>query len=204
MLLILAGVTISSFTGQESIIDNAEEAVEGFNNKVVEEQVALNEIRDYIKNDGNVEEANGITISVVANTTGVARKVILTIAATSEDGIKSLTSNVGINKTYTEGTKEILETCEITENGIYTFTVENEKGQKASRGVMIGNILEGIIQMVADKTMPTKDNVKVTIMWPEGSESGIKETKVGNSTWQSVSGSTSVVEVTENCTVEAK
>ena len=204
VLLILAGVTISSFTGQESIIDNAEEAVEGFNNKVIEEQVALNEIRDYIKNDGNVEEANGITISVVPNTTGATRKVILTIAATSEDGIKSLTSNAGMNKTYTSGTKEILETCEITENGIYTFTVENEKGKKASRGILIGNILEGTIQMVADKTMPTKDNVKITIIWPEGSESGIKETKVGNSIWQNASGSTSVVEVTENCTVEAR
>ena len=204
MLLILAGVTISSFTGQESIIDNAEEAVEGFNNKVIEEQVALNEIRDYIKNDGNVEEANGITISVVPNTTGATRKVILTIAATSEDGIKSLTSNAGMNKTYTSGTKEILETCEITENGIYTFTVENEKGKKASRGILIGNILEGTIQIVADKTMPTKDNVKITITWPEGSDSGIKEIKIGNGTWQSASGSTSVVEVTENCTVEAR
>ena len=204
VLLILAGVTISSFTGKESIIDNAEEAVEGFNNKVIEEQVALNEIRDYIKNDGNVEEANGITISVVPNTTGATRKVILTIAATSEDGIKSLTSNAGMNKTYTSGTKEILETCEITENGIYTFTVENEKGKKASRGILIGNILEGTIQMVADKTMPTKENVKVTITWPEGSENGIKEIKIGNGTWQSVSGSTSEVEVEQNCTVEAR
>ena len=145
MLLILAGVTISTFTGQGSIIDNAKNAVGKYNNSVIKEQEMLNEIREYIKNDGNVEEANGITISVVADATGVARKVTVTIAAISEEGIKSLTSNAGINKTYTEGTKEILETCEITENGIYTFTVENEKGQKASKGILIGNILEGTI-----------------------------------------------------------
>ena len=185
-------------------MDNAKNAVGKYNNSVIREQEMLNEIREYIKNDGNVEEVNGITISVVADATGVARKVTVTIAAISEEGIKSLTSNAGINKTYTEGTKEILETCEITENGIYTFTVENEKGQKASKGILIGNILEGTIQMTADKTMPTKDNVKVTIIWPDGSENGIKEIKIGNGTWQSVSGSTSEVEVEQNCTVEAR
>ena len=204
MLLILAGVTISTFTGQGSIIDNAKDAVGKYNNSVIKEQEMLNEIREYIKNDGNVEEANGITISVVPDTTGVAKNVTVTIAAISEEGIKSLTSNTGINKTYEEGTKEILETCEITENGIYTFTVENEKGQKASKGILIGNILEGTIGITADKTMPTKDNVKVTIIWPDGSENGIKEIKIGNGTWQSVSGSTSEVEVEQNCTVEAR
>ncbi len=197
-------MTLSTFTGQESIINNAEKAVGEFNNKVINEQEMLNDIREYIKNDGNVEEVNGITISVVADTTGVAKNVTVTIAAISDDGIRSLTSNAGINKTYTEGTKEILETCEITENGIYTFTVENEKGKKASKGILIGNILEGTIGITADKTMPTKDNVKVTITWPEGSENGIKEIKVGNNSWKAATGNISEVEITTNCTVEAR
>ena len=185
-------------------MDNAKNAVGKYNNSVIREQEMLNEIREYIKNDGNVEEANGITISVVADTTGVARKVTVTIAAISEEGIKSLTSNAGINKTYTEGTKEILETCEITENGIYTFTVENEKGQKASKGILIGNILEGTIGITVDKTMPTKENVKVTISWPSGSEEGIKEIKVGDGEWETVIGESSEVVVEQNCTVEAR
>ena len=204
VLLILAGVTISTFTGDGSIIDNAKNAVEKYNNSVANEQEMLNEIKDYIKNDGNIEESNGITISVTPNTTGIAKKVTLTVAVISESGIKSITSNAGVNKTYAEGTKEILETCEITENGIYTFTVENEKGQTASKGILIGNILEGTIVLTPDKTMATKDNVKVTISWPEGSEEGIKEIKVGTGSWQSASGSTSEVEVTENCTVQAR
>ncbi len=164
----------------------------------------LNDIRDYIKSDGNVKENNGITLSVVLNTEGITRKVIVTIAAISEDGIKSLTSTAGINKTYSSGTKEILETCEITENGIYIFTVENEKGQKSSRGILIDNILDGIIKMVPDKTIITKDNVQLTITWPEGSEKGTKEIKVGNNAWQSASSNTSVIEVTENCVVRAR
>ena len=204
MLLILAGVSISTFTGQESILDNTKNAVGKYNNSVIREQEMLNEISEYIKNDGNVEEANGITISVVPDTTGVAKIVTVTIAAISEDGIKNLTSNAGINKTYGEGTKEILETCEITENGIYTFTVESNKGQKASKGILIGNILKGTIQMTVDKTMPTKDNVKVTVIWPEGSENGIKEIKIGTNSWQSETGNISEVDVTDNCTVEAR
>ena len=109
--------------GQESIINNAKDAVEKYNNSVVSEQEMLNKIREYIKNDGNVEETNGITISVVPDTTGVSKKVIITIAVISENGIKNLKSNAGIDKIYAEGTNEILETCEITKNGTYTFSV---------------------------------------------------------------------------------
>ena len=52
--------------------------------------------------------------------------------------------------------------------------------------------------------MPTKDNVKVTVIWPEGSENGIKEIKIGNNSWQSAIGNISEVEVTTNCAVEAR
>ena len=205
VMLILAGVTLSTFTGDGIIIENAETAVEGYNNKVIEEQEKLNEIRDYIKNDGNEETENsGISISATADTTGVTKAVIVTVVGKADDGIKSFTSTAGDNKTYASGTKEIEERCEITENGIYLFTIEDINGRTASRGILIENILEGTIQIKVDKTTPTKDNVIVTVTWPNGSESGRKEIKVGNNSWQVASGNTSEVEVTENCTVTAR
>ena len=205
VLLILAGVALATLTGQGNIIGNAENAVGKYNNSVAEEQQLLNEIMDYIKNDGNGDiEDSGISLSVVADTTGISKKVIVTIVGKAEKGIKSLACSNGVNKTYEEGTKEIQETIEITANGIYTFTIEDIKGKTASKGILIENILEGTIQIKADKTMPTKDNVKVTVTWPSGSEKGIKEIKVGNNSWEVASGNTSEVEVTQNCTVEAR
>ena len=205
VMLILAGVTISTFTGEGSIIENAETAVEGYNNKVINEQETLNEVIEYIKNDGNVNiDNNGISISATADTTGVTKEVIVTVVGKAEDGIKSFTSTAGDNKTYASGTKKIIETCEITENGIYLFTIEDINGKTASRGILIENILEGTIQIKADKTTPTKENVKVTVVWPSGSDKGVQEIKVGNNSWQSASGNTSQVEVTENCTVTAR
>ena len=205
VLLILAGVALATLTGQGNIIGNAENAVGQYNNSVAEEQQLLNEIMDYIKNDGNGDiEDSGISLSVVADTTGISKKVIVTIVGQAENGIKSLACSNGVNKTYEEGTKEIQETIEITANGIYTFTIEDIKGKTASKGILIENILEGTIQIKADKTMPTKDNVKVTVTWPSGSEKGIKEIKVGNNSWEVASGNTSEVDVTQNCTVVAR
>ena len=196
---------MATLTGQGNIIGNAENAVGKYNNSVAEEQQLLNEIMDYIKNDGNGDiEDSGISLSVVADTTGISKKVIVTIVGQAENGIKSLACSNGVNKTYEEGTKEIQETIEITANGIYTFTIEDIKGKTASKGILIENILEGTIQIKADKTMPTKDNVKVTVTWPSGSEKGIKEIKVGNNSWEVASGNTSEVDVTQNCTVVAR
>ena len=204
VMLILAGVTISALTGQDNIIENSESVVGKYNNKVIEEQEKLNEVIEYIKNDGKVEET-GISISAVPDTTGVTKKVVVTVVGYAEEGIKRFTSTIGDNKTYGEGTKEIVETCEITENGIYVFTIEDNKGKTANRGILIENILEGTIQINVDKTMPTMENVKVTITWPSGSGAGIKEiSKNGGITWQTVTGETSTFEVSENCTIKAR
>ena len=124
VMLILAGVTISIFTGDGSIIENAETAVEGYNNKVIEEQEKLNEIRDYIKNDGNVDNSV-ISISVTVDTTGVTKKVIVTVVGKADDGIKSFTSTAGDNKTYASETKEREYTSMINAGslvGVHTHT----------------------------------------------------------------------------------
>ena len=204
VLLILAGVTLAAISGQGNIIGSAENAVGKYNNKVIEEQEQLNEVIEYIKNDGKVEET-GISISLVPDTTGVTKKVIVTVVGYAEEGIKEFTSTIGDNKTYGEGTKEIVETCEITENGIYVFTIEDNKGNTANKGILIENIIEGTIQISVDKTTPTMGNVKVTITWPSGSGAGIKEiSKNGGTTWQTVTGETSTFEVSENCTIKAR
>ena len=204
VMLILAGVTISTLTGQGSIIESSKNAVGKYNNKVIEEQETLNEIIEYIKNDGQEEEAR-ISISVLPDTTGVTKKVIVTIVGYAEEGIKRFTSTIGDNKTYGEGTKEIVETCEITENGVYTFTIEDNKGNTAHKGILIKNIIEGTIQISPDKTSPTNKDIKVTVTWPSGSETGVKEiSKNGGTTWQAVTGETSTFEVSENCTIKAR
>ena len=204
VMLILAGVTISTLTGQGSIIESSKNVVGKYNNKVIEEQETLNEIIEYIKNDGQEEEAR-ISISVVPDTTGVTKKVIVTIVGYAEEGIKKFTSTIGDNKTYEEGTKEIVETCEITENGVYTFTIEDNKGNTAHKGILIENIIEGTIQISPDKTSPTNKDIKVTVTWPSGSDTGVKEiSKNGGTTWQTVTGETSTFEVSENCTIKAR
>ena len=152
---------------------------------------------------GDIERAE-ITISVTPNTTLLTDKVIVTVTAKADSGIKKFVGTTGDNKTYTSGTKEIEEICEITKNGTYTFTVENNNGKTASKEIIINNILEGTIQIKPDNTMPTKDNVKITITWPSGSDRGIKEIKVGNNEWQIATGGTSTVEVTQNCTITAR
>ena len=122
VMLILAGVTLSTLTGDGSIIENAETVVGKYNNKVVNEQETLNEIKDYIKNDGNVDiEESRISISATPNTTGLTKTVIVTVVGKADDGVKSFTSTAGDSKTYEDGRTEIVETCEITENGIYIY-----------------------------------------------------------------------------------
>ena len=204
VLLILAGVTLAAISGQGNIIGSAENAVGKYNNKVREEQEQLNEVIEYIKNDGKVEET-GISISLVPDTTGVTKKVIVTVVGYAEEGIKRFTSTVGDNKTYEEGTKEIVETCEITENGIYVFTIEDNKGNTANKGILIENIIEGTIQISVDKPTPTMQNVKVTVTWPSGSETGVKEiSKNGGTTWETETEEISTFEVSENCTIKAR
>ena len=204
VMLILAGVTISVLIGQGNIIENSKNAVGKYNNRVIEEQEILNEVIEYINNSGSIEET-GISISVVTDTTEVTKKVIVTVVGNAEEGIKRFTSTMGDNKTYGEGTKEIVETCEITENGVYVFTIEDNKGKTANKGILIENIIEGTIQIGVDKTTPTMENVKVTVTWPSGSDTGVKEiSKNGGTTWQRVTGETSIIEVSENCTIKAR
>ena len=57
VLLILAGVALNSIFGQGSLIGNAENAVDEYNKKVEEEKLALEQLEEYFKNNGDSESA---------------------------------------------------------------------------------------------------------------------------------------------------
>ena len=55
VLLILAGVALNSIFGQGSLIGNAQNAVDEYNKKVEEEKLALEQLEEYLKNNGNTD-----------------------------------------------------------------------------------------------------------------------------------------------------
>lgn len=50
VLLILAGVTIASFTGDNSILDNAENSVKQYNNKADNQILIVNSLEQKLEN----------------------------------------------------------------------------------------------------------------------------------------------------------
>ena len=152
---------------------------------------------------GEIERPE-ITMSLSQNTTGIANTVTITVVAKADSGIKSYTPPTGTGKTYSSGTKEISETYEVSANGTYTFTVTNNNGKTESKSIIISNILEGTIEISATPSTPTKGNVVVTITWPSGSSKGTQEIQIGEGSWQTVTGSTSQVTLSQNSTVRAR
>ena len=196
--LIDKGITTEENSDRESGQIKTEE---GYIFQIEETENGSYEV-EYVGKGEFVKES--IHISYELSTNGIANKVIITIRASAESGIKSYEINGENRKTYGEGTTNIEETYEVTANGTYIIKITNNNGEEKTKEIEISNILEGTIQMMPDKTSPTRENVKITIIWPTGSERGIKEIKVGNNQWQSASGEKSEVEVTENCTVQAR
>ena len=145
-----------------------------------------------------------IKLSVELSTTGITDKVTLTVTAKASAGIKSITMPDGRVKTYT-GKKEVSETYEVTQNGEYTFTATNNKGETESKTVIIDNILEGTIQISAIPSEATNKSVTVTIEWPSGSENGIKEIcSNAENKYTTVSGVKTTLTLNNNCVVKAR
>ena len=145
-----------------------------------------------------------IKLSVELSTTGITDKVTLTVTAKASAGIKSITMPDGRVKTYT-GKKEVSEKYEVTQNGEYTFTATNNKGETESKTVIIDNILEGTIQISAIPSEATNKSVTVTIEWPSGSENGIKEIcSNAENKYTTVSGVKTTLTLNNNCVVKAR
>ena len=145
-----------------------------------------------------------IKLSVELSTTGITDKVTLTVTAKARAGVKSITMPDGSIKTYT-GKNEISETYVVTQNGEYTFTATNNKGETESKTITINNILEGTIQISAIPSEATNKSVTVTIEWPSGSENAIKEIcSNGENKYTTVSGVKTTLTLNNNCVVKAR
>ena len=146
-----------------------------------------------------------IKISTELSTTGITDKVTITVTVKAKSGIKSITMPDGSIKTYTSGKTEVSETYVVTQNGEYTFTAINNKGETESKTVTIDNILEGTIQISSTPSEATNKSVTVTIEWPSGSENGIKEIcSNGENKYTTVSGVKTTLTVNNNCVVKAR
>ena len=145
-----------------------------------------------------------IKLSVELSTTGITDKVTITVTAKASVGVKSITTPDGSIKTYT-GKNEISETYVVTQNGEYTFTATNSKGESESKTITIDNILEGTIQISANPSEATNKSVTVTIEWPSGSENAIKEIcSNGENKYTTVSGVKTTLTLNNNCVVKAR
>ena len=138
------------------------------------------------------------------STTGITDKVTITVTVKASAGVKSITMPDGSIKTYT-GKNEISETYVVTQNGEYTFTATNSKGESESKTITIDNILEGTIQISANPSEATNKSVTVTIEWPSGSENAIKEIcSNGENKYTTVSGVKTTLTLNKNCVVKAR
>ena len=145
-----------------------------------------------------------IKLNVELSTTGITDKVTITVTAKASDGMKSITMPDGSVKTYI-GKTEASEIYEVTQNGEYTFTATNNKGEIESKTVTIDNILEGTIQISANPREATNKSITVTIEWPSGSENAIKEIcSNGENKYTTVSGVKTTLTLNNNCAVKAR
>ena len=139
------------------------------------------------------------------NTTGISNSVIITVNAKAKSGIKTLQMPNGEVKTYGSSNTEISENYEVTKNGTYSFIATNTKGDSITKNVEINNILEGIIQISAEPSTPTMNNVVVTVKWPSSKYATIQEISTdGGKGWSNYTGSQSQVTVSSNCTIKAR
>lgn len=147
-----------------------------------------------------------VVISLSKSTSGITDEVTITMTAKASSGITSYTLPGGTAQSVASGTTEITKEYIAEANGTYEFTVVNGNGVTVKKSITIDNILDGIIQISADPTLPeyTSGNVVVTIVWPDDSSNAIKEIQIGEGSWQTVTGSTKQVILTQNNTVTAR
>ena len=152
---------------------------------------------------GNLDTTK-IKLTTELSTTGITDKVTITVTAKASAGMKSIKMPDGSIKTYI-GKKEVSETYEVTQNGEYTFTATNNKGETENKTVTIDNILDGTIQISATPSEVTNKSVTVTIEWPSGSENAIKEIcSNGENKYTTVSGVRTTLTLNNNCIVKAR
>ena len=156
---------------------------------------------EYIGKGDLALPAGQITLST--NTNSLTSSVTITMNAKASSGINTYTLPGGTPQSA-NGATEITQTIAANQNGTYEFTIVNGNGETVKKSITINNILEGVISISTNKNTPTNQNIIVTVTWPTGSSNGIKEIKVGDGEWYTVTGSTSQITLTKNSVIKAK
>lgn len=174
-------------------------------------ELLLSTLKEEIKNELKIELGTGDpskvqvgVLTLTKETNQLVNSLTITATAESENEIITYIPPDNNETTYTSGTTSINETYTITSNGTYTFSVVEGNGEISDATIVISNIVGEDIQMSLSTTDWTTQNVDVTVTWPDGSAKGIKEIKIANGNWTRYTGTTSVVTVSENCTVYAR
>ena len=117
-------------------------------------------------------------------------------------GLKELNMPDGSKKEYEEGITKIEERYEVRENGTYKFKLIGKDGQEIEKEVIVNNIVEGVIAINPSTKEWTKENIKVEVIYPEGTEELIKEISIDNgATWKEYKEG---IEISENTTIQAR
>ena len=174
-------------------------------------ELLMSQLKEEIKEEVNVGIGGGNlgvvkvgVLTLTKNTNQLANSVTITATASSEKGIMTFVTPDKIEKLYESGTTEIEETYEITSNGTYTFKVVEADGTISDAQIVITNVIGTNIGMQLSTEDWTTQDVIVTVTWPDGSESGIKEVKVDDGSWTRYTGLQTKITMAQNGTVYAR
>ena len=150
-----------------------------------------------IGNEAKISLSTSIEPDILTDKTNIKIKGCLL-----KKGIKELILPNGEKKEYEVGVIKIEESYEVTENGKYTIVLVGNDGQKIDKEVEITNIVEGAITINPSTNKWTKENIKIEVIYPEGTESLIREISIdGGKNWQEYK---EPIEITENTTIKAR
>ncbi len=173
----------------------------------------LNQLKQEIKNEVKVEIGAGGTqqgtvtsgiLKLTKSTNQLVNSLTITATAESENDIITYIDGSRVEKLYNSGTKSIEETYTVTANGNYVFSVVESDGTISDATMVVTNVVSDSINMTPSTTNWTNKDVTLTITWPNGSEKGVKEIQIDNGNWTRYTGLSTVLTISENCTVKAR
>ena len=117
-------------------------------------------------------------------------------------GLKELNMPDGSKREYKTGITRIEEIYEVMQNGTYKFKLIGNDRQEIEKEVIVNNIVQGIIAINPSTSKWTKENIKIEVIYPEGTEELIREiSKDNGKTWHNY---IEPIEISENTIVKAR
>ena len=172
----------------------------------------LNQLKQEIKNEVKVEIGAGTDqgtvtsgiLKLTKSTNQLVNSLTITATAESENDIITYIDGSRVEKLYNSGTKSIEETYTVTANGNYVFSVVESDGTISDATMVVTNVVSDSIRMTPSTTNWINRDITLTITWPNGSEKGVKEIQIDNGNWTRYTGLSTVLTISENCTVKAR